>query len=110
MGTIVLAIVTIGYMAGLLVGLGVGYMWATRRAQAKPIKRGKDVGAVTQEMLEYAIKTQSQPDAFGRGLCLLPPAGWWCSRGAGHEGPCAARCTCEFCQKMDKEFGDFNPL
>lgn len=23
--------------------------------------------------------------------CTVPPAGWWCSRGAGHEGPCAAR-------------------
>lgn len=24
--------------------------------------------------------------------CSLPPPGWWCSRAAGHEGPCAARC------------------
>jgi hypothetical protein len=24
-------------------------------------------------------------------LCKVPPAGWWCSREAGHEGPCAAR-------------------
>jgi hypothetical protein len=23
--------------------------------------------------------------------CPLPPPGWWCSRPAGHEGPCAAR-------------------
>lgn len=23
--------------------------------------------------------------------CNRPPAGWWCSREAGHEGPCAAR-------------------
>lgn len=23
--------------------------------------------------------------------CKLPPEGWWCSRGVGHEGPCAAR-------------------
>ena len=22
--------------------------------------------------------------------CQIPPAGWKCSRGAGHEGPCAA--------------------
>ena len=20
----------------------------------------------------------------------MPPAGWWCTRGAGHDGPCAA--------------------
>jgi hypothetical protein len=23
--------------------------------------------------------------------CGIPPDGWWCSREAGHEGPCAAR-------------------
>jgi len=23
--------------------------------------------------------------------CMKPPVGWWCSRDAGHEGPCAAR-------------------
>lgn len=23
--------------------------------------------------------------------CKAPPAGWWCSRAEGHEGPCAAR-------------------
>lgn len=23
--------------------------------------------------------------------CEIPPAGWWCSRERGHEGPCAAR-------------------
>lgn len=25
------------------------------------------------------------------GGCRIPPAGWWCSREAGHDGPCAAR-------------------
>lgn len=24
-------------------------------------------------------------------VCTVPPAGWWCSRPAGHDGPCAAR-------------------
>ena len=23
--------------------------------------------------------------------CVMPPAGWYCSRGKGHSGPCAAR-------------------
>lgn len=27
--------------------------------------------------------------------CLKPPSGWWCSRKAGHDGPCAARRTWE---------------
>ena len=22
--------------------------------------------------------------------CTIPPAGWYCTRGSGHEGPCAA--------------------
>src|SRR4029077_7416990 len=25
------------------------------------------------------------------GECRRPPSGWWCSRGDGHDGPCAAR-------------------
>ncbi len=28
-----------------------------------------------------------QPADLG---CKVPPAGWWCSRPAGHKGPCAA--------------------
>lgn len=27
--------------------------------------------------------------------CRVPPPGWWCSRPAGHEGPCAARPDCQ---------------
>lgn len=23
--------------------------------------------------------------------CTVPPTGWWCSRTAGHDGPCATR-------------------
>lgn len=29
----------------------------------------------------------------GATRCERPPEGWWCSRPAGHEGPCAARPT-----------------
>lgn len=28
---------------------------------------------------------------YNLSQCQLPHPGWWCSRGAGHEGPCAAR-------------------
>lgn len=28
---------------------------------------------------------------MGTGRCLLPPRGWFCSRAAGHDGPCCAR-------------------
>jgi hypothetical protein len=31
------------------------------------------------------------PDAMS--ICALPPAGWICTRGAGHGGPCAAHTT-----------------
>jgi hypothetical protein len=31
--------------------------------------------------------------------CLVPPKGWWCSREAGHDGPCAARPTAELAAK-----------
>lgn len=31
------------------------------------------------------------PDCFQHEQCLVPPAGWTCSRPAGHDGPCAAR-------------------
>lgn len=29
-------------------------------------------------------------DATVRGMCALPPTGWYCTRSAGHDGPCAA--------------------
>jgi hypothetical protein len=32
-------------------------------------------------------------DVPGVGACTRPPPGWSCSRGAGHEGPCAASPT-----------------
>lgn len=31
---------------------------------------------------------RNDPDTVAR--CTRPPAGWWCSRDAGHDGPCAA--------------------
>lgn len=34
-----------------------------------------------------------QPDGYSTEECNIPPRGWWCSRGKGHEGPCAARST-----------------
>ncbi len=32
--------------------------------------------------------------------CKVPPEGWWCSRVAGHEGPCCARPTQEIGEKI----------
>jgi hypothetical protein len=33
----------------------------------------------------------SQAEPLVPNACDVPPEGWWCSREAGHEGPCAAR-------------------
>ena len=33
----------------------------------------------------------SGADVPPNGTCTVPPSGWWCSRKAGHPGPCAAR-------------------
>lgn len=30
-------------------------------------------------------------NSIGNKRCTIPPEGWWCSRGDGHDGPCAAR-------------------
>ena len=39
----------------------------------------------TKDITGRQIKTEGPP------MCKVPPEGWWCSREAGHEGPCAAR-------------------
>lgn len=37
---------------------------------------------------EYTVKPEDAPSLVGP--CDLPPHGWYCTRGKGHEGPCAA--------------------
>lgn len=32
-------------------------------------------------------------------VCTTPPAGWICTRVAGHEGPCAAEPACDLDQR-----------
>ncbi len=39
------------------------------------------------------------------GACTIPPAGWYCSRGDGHEGPCAATCSAYRYGKWTIDFG-----
>ncbi len=43
--------------------------------------------ALLQEELE--AEAGFDPDAVVKG-CKIPPSGWYCTREAGHEGPCAA--------------------
>ena len=55
--------------------------------------------AHTQENIDKMIRLLKQAESELRnralkinplGQCAAPPAGWTCSRVAGHEGPCAA--------------------
>ena len=40
--------------------------------------------------------------------CEVPPPGWYCTRAAGHEGPCAAYQVKWFCQvTTDWDYWDF---
>jgi hypothetical protein len=38
-----------------------------------------------------ATNRQAWPAGENADRCDLAPAGWWCTRHKGHEGPCAAR-------------------
>ena len=38
-------------------------------------------------------------------VCTIPPAGWSCSRIAGHEGPCAARQIAPYDDYVDRMMG-----
>lgn len=53
---------------------GDGDLWPSRPVLFRPL-------GAPPEGTEPAAQPQ----------CQLPPPGWWCSRGAGHDGPCAAR-------------------
>lgn len=45
------------------------------------------------DLAEDVLATASTESTLAAcvGECDLPPSGWWCSRGQGHSGPCAAR-------------------
>ncbi len=82
----------LGYalVAGIcvLVGRGMWRAWVRHR-----ITRQKE------QTLERVIRAREgcaprypwHPTEDDYRPCMLPPAGWTCSRAAGHDGPCAAR-------------------
>lgn len=70
----------------------------------RPAKREHGWTKETAPLAEFASSVQRGTviDAEEPGLmpCTRPPAGWRCTRGIGHEGPCAAVCAeivCAFC-------------
>lgn len=50
-------------------------------------KVSKQVDSLLAELWEMRAP---EPGALDPSACAIPPEGWECSRGAGHEGPCAA--------------------
>lgn len=65
-------------------------------ANPKDIEWAQDLIANCEEASLYdkivakldEVRKEYEPKDQG---CTVPPAGWWCSREKGHEGPCAAR-------------------
>lgn len=41
-------------------------------------------------LLDMVAEKLDEAQASPLTMCLLPPAGWYCTREGGHEGPCAA--------------------
>lgn len=44
----------------------------------------------TSPTTDHAPSDNREPKAAGSDVCTVAPAGWVCSRGVGHAGPCAA--------------------
>ena len=59
-----------------------------RLKQAWTVLRGK---IVHPEKIYVYRNCAAQPEEILMTFCALPPEGWTCSRGPGHDGPCAAR-------------------
>ena len=59
---------------------GLSFMTVSR------VEAGKGFDARTAVRLMRWLDGPPMPQQ-----CDKPPAGWWCSRAAGHSGPCAAR-------------------
>jgi hypothetical protein len=76
-------------MLSMLVCVGlvaVGLLIAVcRRKPDLPARQPRRPGAAEWECMREPITA----DGFGAG-CMIPPPGWYCTRAAGHDGPCAA--------------------
>jgi hypothetical protein len=46
---------------------------------------------VEAERARAAAEDKARWDAIMKDACTVPPAGWFCTRTKGHDGPCAAR-------------------
>ena len=92
---------TTGEYRGELVDLGHGIprhipQWGPRRALFD-LAFGYVSGFPIRDILPFALRSLCKRGssilvaAEVRPItCDVPPPGWWCSRDAGHDGPCAA--------------------
>jgi hypothetical protein len=51
---------------------------------------GTPVSRATEEHIRAQVDAATSHKVAPSEPCALPPAGWSCSRGKGHDGPCAA--------------------
>lgn len=74
------------------VGLGVGVWIGIRLVACMLATRAKARGMVGA--LEALLKPDRPASAAVQCCGAMPPAGWYCTRPAGHDGPCAVQ-ECE---------------
>ena len=56
----------------------------------RPNERAAFQAGVEAERARAAAEDQGRWDAIMKDACTVPPAGWFCTRTKGHDGPCAA--------------------
>ena len=88
------------FVGGLVVGAYVGI----RLAVWSVVTRAMDAGISGADIRAFMdmIRGRGRNDGYewryimtdelegGERCCKKPPVGWYCTRAAGHEGPCAA--------------------
>jgi hypothetical protein len=57
----------------------------------QPVPWSRLAPGSTESRLTPGSTESSKLPALADQFCQMAPPGWWCSRKAGHEGPCAAR-------------------
>ena len=71
-------------------GFFTKHKWITPTGKRK----FKDTNVPAKPIAWFIVPTSpfwGQEPLSKPGRCAKPPAGWWCSREAAHDGPCAAR-------------------
>lgn len=62
----------------------------TGRAATRTISHIQTGYGLADDWCILSFRDASTQGADANDVCQLPPDGWYCTRGAGHDGPCAA--------------------